>query len=70
MYSTLLEKYQSSSFCEKLVDINEARLLEATLNLQMHAWIFSHLSVASVNSNQHLSEVVFIALVGFSLLEK
>ena len=30
---------------------------------------FSRLSIASVDVNQHLSEVVFSALVGFSLLE-
>ena len=67
MYSTLLEKYQSLSFCEKLVDINEARLLEASLNLHTHAWIFPRLSISSVDGKQHLSEVVFSALVGFSL---
>jgi hypothetical protein len=31
---------------------------------------FSRQSVASIDGKQHLSEVVFSALVGFSLLEK
>ena len=30
------------------MDFNEAHLHEATLNLHTHAWIFSHLSIASV----------------------
>ena len=33
----------------------------------MHVWIFSHLSIESVDDKQHLSEVVFSALVGFLL---
>ena len=37
------------------------------LNLLTHAWIFSRLSIASVDGKQHLSEVVISALVGFSL---
>ena len=41
---------------------------EATLNLHMHLWIFSHMLIASVDGKQHLSEVVFSALVGFSLM--
>ena len=52
-------------FCE-----NEARLHEAIMNLYMHAWLFSCLSIASVDGKQHLSEVVFSVLVAFSLLEK
>ena len=31
---------------------------------------FSRLSIASVDGKQHLSEIVFSALVGFSLLDK
>ena len=45
------------------MDSNEARLHEATLILHTHA-------IALVNGKQHLSAVVFSALVGFSLLEK
>ena len=52
------------------MDFNEACLHEATLNLHMYANIFSCLSIASVDGKQHLSKVVFSALVGFSLLEK
>ena len=52
------------------MDFNDACLHETTLNLHIHAWIFSHLSVASIDSKQHLNEVAFRALVGFSLLEK
>ena len=54
-------------FCENLVDFNEVRLHEATLNFLAHTWIFSHLSIALVDCKQHLSEVVFSALVGFAL---
>jgi hypothetical protein len=36
--TTLLEKYPTLFYvCEYLVDFNEARLHEATLNLHMHA---------------------------------
>ena len=35
-YTILLEKYLTF-FCENLVDFNEARLHEATLNLHTHA---------------------------------
>ena len=34
------------------------------------AWIFSRLSIASVDGKQHLSEIVFSALVGFPLFDK
>ena len=51
------------------MDFNEAHLHEATLNLHTHERVFSLLSIASVDGNQHLSEVVFSAFVGFSLLE-
>jgi hypothetical protein len=54
-------------FYENLVDFNEEHLHEATLNLHTHAWIFSCLSIASVDDKQHLSEVVFSALIRFSL---
>ena len=53
-----------------MVDFNETLLHVAILNLDKHAWIFSRLSIASADDKQHLSEVQFIALVGFSLLEK
>ena len=36
-YTTLLEKYPTLFFYENLVDVNEARLHEATLNLHTHA---------------------------------
>ena len=54
-------------FCEHLVDCNGARLHEATLKLHTQAWIFSRLSIASVDGKLHLSEVGFSALVWFSL---
>ena len=63
-------KYPDLFFLEHLVDLNEARLHEATLNLHTHRWIVSRLSIASVDGKQHLSEVVFSTLIGFSLLEK
>ena len=47
------------------MNFNEARLHEAFINLHTHACIFSCLSIASVDGKQHLSEVVFSALVGF-----
>ena len=53
----LLERY--------LVDFNEARLHEANLNLHMHVWFFPANSI--IDGKQHLSEVVFSALVEFSL---
>ena len=54
-------------FCENLVDLNEAPLHEATFNLHSNTCIFSRLSLSSVDGKQHLSEVEFSALVGFSL---
>ena len=54
-------------FCVNLADFKEARLHETTVNLHTNARIFYHLSVASVDGKQHLSKVVFSALVGFSL---
>ena len=50
----------SDFFWKNLVDFNEAWLDEVTLNLHMHAWIFSCLSIALVDGKQNLSEVVFI----------
>ena len=35
--------------CKNLVDFNEVCLHEATLNLHMHLWIFSCLSIVSVD---------------------
>ena len=66
-YIPLLEKYPTFFFWENLVDFNEARLHEATLNLHTHAWFFSSLSIASVDGKQHLNELVFSALGGLSL---
>ena len=54
-------------FLQNLVNFNEARLREATLNLHTHTLIFSRLSIASVDGKKYFSEVVFSALVGFSL---
>ena len=54
-------------FFQKPGDLNEVRLHEVTLNLYTHAWTFSCLSIPSVAGKQRLSEVVFSALVGFSL---
>ena len=57
-------------FCKNLVDFNDEHLLEATLNLHTHALIFS----PPVNSlswwQAPFDEVLFSALVRFSLLEK
>ena len=47
----LLDKYQTYFFCENLVDFNEARLLEAILNLHKIPEFF---------------QPVFSVLVGFS----
>ena len=44
-------------FCENLHEV--------TLNPHTHAWILSHLSVASVDGQQHLSEVMFSASSNF-----
>ena len=63
----LLEKYPALLFCENLMDSNEARLYEETLNLYTHAWSFSRLSIASDDGKHHMSEIVFSALVGLSL---
>ena len=38
-----------------------------TLSLHTYSFIFSRLSIASIDDKQNLSEVVFSALVGFSL---
>jgi hypothetical protein len=42
-------------------------LVRGDLKFDTNKRIFSRLSVASVDGKQHLSEVVFSALVGFSL---
>ena len=68
-YTRSVTKVSELLFCENLVDFNEASLYEATVNLHTHTLTFSRLSIASVDGKQHLSEVVFSALVGFSLLE-
>ena len=52
------------------MNFSKARFHEATLNHHTHAWIFPSLSIASYDSKQHLSEVVFSTLVGFSLYGK
>ena len=54
--------------CENLMDFNKTRLHEVVLKLHTRAWIFSRLSIASVDGNQLLSEVVFSDLFVFSLL--
>ena len=46
------------------MDLNEARLHEENLKIHTGARIFSCLSIASVDCKQHLSEIVFSALVG------
>ena len=46
----LLEKYLTV-FGENLVDLNEVRLHEATLNLNTPGWIFSRLQIALVDGN-------------------
>ena len=47
-----------------------SRQWKATLNLHTHAWIFSCLSIVSVDGKQHLHEIVFSALLRFSLQGK
>ena len=59
-YQVLLEKYPTF-FLRK----SEACLHEATLNLHTDAWIFSCLSVPSVDGKQHLIAVVFRLLSDF-----
>ena len=54
----LLEKYPTLLFCENLMDFNETRLLEVTLNPRV--------SIASVDGTQHLSEVVWSAFKIFT----
>ena len=56
-------------FFENLVDFNETRHDEATLNLHTHTWIISRLTIASVYGKQHLSEVLFSVLVESSCKE-
>ena len=66
-HTTLLQKYPTLYiFLKNLVNLNEVCLHEVILNLYMHAWIFSCLSIASVDGKQHLSVVVLSAPVGFS----
>ena len=62
-----VRKVPDTFYCENLVDFNEVHLHEATFSLHTHTWIFSLLSIASVDGKQLLSEVVFNAFVGFSL---
>ena len=69
-YITLLEKYPTLFIFRKLVEFNETRLNKLTLNLQTYAWIFFRLSIVLVYGKKHLSEVVFSALVKFSLYGK
>ena len=58
-HNTLLEKYPNLlCFCENPVAFNEARLHEANLNFHTHTWIFSPLSITSIDNKQHLSKVV------------
>ena len=52
----------SEIFLRNLVDFNEVRLHEVTLNPHMHALILSCLSIALVDGKQHLSEVVYNVL--------
>ena len=67
MNSRSVRKVSDLSFCEYLVDFNEASVHETALNLDRHSCILSCLSVSSVDGKQHLSEVEFSALVKFSL---
>ena len=67
IYIYYVIKVSDPFFLENLVDFNEARLHEATLNLHTHARIFSRLSIASVDGKQNFSEIVFCALFGFSM---
>ena len=49
------------------MDFNDARLHEATVNLETDELIFSRLSIALADGKQNLILVVFSALVGFVL---
>ena len=66
---TLLDK-QRTFFYGNLVNFNEVRLYEAILKLHTHAWIFPHLSIASVDGKKHLSEVKFSALIKSFIVRK
>ena len=44
---TTVRKVSDFFFCKNLVDFNEARLHEMTLNLHMHTWIFPRQFMAS-----------------------
>ena len=65
MYNSVRKVYDLIFFCENLVDFNEVHLHEAIFNF--YVLIFSHLSIVLVYGKQHLNEVVFSALVRFSL---
>ena len=62
-----LVRRENFLFCKNLVVFNEARLHETILDLHMNTWIFFCLSIASVDGKQHLSDVVFSALIGNDL---
>ena len=58
MFTRSVRKVSDFFFCENLVDLNEARLHEATLNLYTNTCIFSRLSITLVDGKQILIEVV------------
>ena len=64
--TTLLEQIPIF-FLENPVDFIDTHFHEATLNIHKHAPIFSPQSIASVDGKQYFSEIMFSALVGFSL---
>ena len=66
LYTTLLEKYPTLFYLRKPGGF-QWRLHEATLNLHTNTWIFSRLSIGSVDGKQRLNDIVFSALVKFSL---
>ena len=70
MYYSVRKVSNLILFCKNLVDFNEAHLYKATLNLHTHMLIFFSPINMSVDGKQHLSEVRFSALVGFSLKGK
>ena len=51
------------------MDFSEAGLHEVTTKLSYACVNFSTLSIASVDGKQHLSEIVFCALVGFIVIK-
>ena len=67
IYITLLEKYLTLFCFAKTWWISMKPLARGDLEPSYASVNFSRLSIASVDDEHHLSEIVFSALVGFSL---